>query len=198
MAERIFGKIGGQFRVERKDGMGKLRILIDMDGVVVDTMGRLDQIHYDSAVGIENVTEWDISKFYPEKRGVFNFFNLPDIFSKADPIDGAVVSINKLFAAGHEVIFVTAVPIDSLNGYHQKIHWIYHYFGFANDNFVATHRKDLIDGDILIDDKPENIGMWIEAHPGGRAILFPQPWNGKAGWENHTKVWEDLVREIIQ
>ena len=174
-----------------------MRILIDMDGVVANTMGRLDQLHFDAAIGIENITEWDISKFYPEKRGVFNFFNLPDIFSKATPIDGAIIAINKLMNIGHEVIFVTAVPTESMNGYYQKIHWIYRYFGFAEKNFVATHRKEYIDGDILIDDKPENIVLWLDAHPEGRAILFPQPWNGKPGWENHTKAWEGIVREIL-
>ncbi len=58
-----------------------------------------------------------------------------------------------------------------------KIEWIYEHFGRTTEDYVITPSKHLLaqPNRLLIDDDGKNTKAWTKA--GGRAILFPQPWN---------------------
>jgi 5'(3')-deoxyribonucleotidase len=57
------------------------------------------------------------------------------------------------------------------------MNWLKRYFGWANDNpfykkAIFTHHKELVNGDILIDDRPDHCGA--KEFP-GRFIHFGGP-----------------------
>jgi 5'(3')-deoxyribonucleotidase len=51
--------------------------------------------------------------------------------------------------------------------------WLSELFGFnTDDDIIYTGAKELVYGDVFVDDKPDNIIKWKKRHPNGLAILF--------------------------
>ena len=76
-------------------------------------------------------------------------------------------------------VILTSPPWSSPNAVDGKTAWIKKNtpkiwkekrFAFASNKFYFAHADTL-----LIDDKPENVELFVEA--GGNAILYPAPWN---------------------
>lgn len=55
--------------------------------------------------------------------------------------------------------------------------WLKEHFGIEKSDVVFCKRKELVVGDVLVDDKRTNVLAWSEAHPSGWPILFDRPWN---------------------
>lgn len=92
-----------------------------------------------------------------------------------------------------EVIFCTSPSLDwKCPG--EKIQWLrnHGFMSHKKNNFQIGPRKELMAGSgaILIDDYDVNVSKFREN--GGRAILFPQPWN-----ENRS-VKEDRVDFVLR
>ena len=76
--------------------------------------------------------------------------NLGDISPRA------AEALRRFMDAGHEVIIVTATPFDSAP---EKISgWLFSHFPFLKwDQVIITGKKQLIRGDVLIDDGVHNL-----------------------------------------
>jgi 5'(3')-deoxyribonucleotidase len=73
---------------------------------------------------------------------------------------------------GHEVYIATA-PFPSDNCMWEKKMWFENHLSFlAPSRLCILHDKHLLRGDMLVDDKPENLVAF-----NGHRILFNQPWN---------------------
>ena len=168
-----------------------------MDGVLVDVQGHIIELRKKNTPTLSDITEWNMCNIFPEGNGVYHYFNLPYIFSDAKPIEGAIEAYTKLLDAGHEIVLCTVVPFDSHNGLHQKITWAKNHLPNFDHNIIATHRKDLVRGDVIIDDKIENIEMWKKMNPNKPAILFPRPWNKAKDWDNTVKAWGEIVDYLV-
>jgi 5'(3')-deoxyribonucleotidase len=93
---------------------------------------------------------------------------IPNIFRSLNPIDGAISSVNKLLnSKKYEVYFLSTAPWNNPSAWTDKRLWVEDHFGDkVNRRLILTHRKDLLNGDILIDDRPNNgakdfNGHWI-------------------------------------
>jgi len=133
--------------------MKKKIVYVDMDNTIVDFKS-----------GIEKLSKEDQEKFKD------NFDNHPEIFALMEPIDGAIKTLkelNKYF----DLYILSTAPWDNPNAWKQKRDWIEKFFGKGEENIfykkvILSHHKDLNDGDILIDDRPNNgaenfKGSWI-------------------------------------
>ncbi len=104
---------------------------IDMDGVVADFKN----------------TEHNVN--YPNHRGPGFFKNLPEI----EGMKKAIAKLNEVY----DVFFLTTAPWSSPIAWMEKREWIEDKFGDQfNKKLIMTHRKDLVYGDYLIDDRTAN------------------------------------------
>jgi 5'(3')-deoxyribonucleotidase len=156
-----------------------VRILIDADGVVADLVSEICTRLL--------VHGWE---YRPEDFKVYPFaevlspgamqkctetMNEPG-FAKTLPVyPGAKECINALKADGHEIVFVTRPFESSPTWAHDRQAWLLETFGHAK--VVHTAHKELVKGDILIEDSVENLVSWLEHHPGQDGILVDRPWN---------------------
>lgn len=130
--------------------MNKKVLLIDMDGVVADFRKYI--------VDNSNITATEFDSGTEEVSDRIDQFCIanPTIFEHLEPIEGAIESVTTLFE--HYDIYFCSTPMYFVpESYKSKRLWLEKHFGeLASRRLILTHRKDLVKGDILIDDRKVN------------------------------------------
>mgnify|MGYP003652645050 FL=1 len=141
--------------------MEKLIIYIDMDGVLCN----FDKAAQDMREKLPFETELKPSATYESSDKGFKFDEALD-FSKFEPMPDALDSVQKIIDMGHEVYIATTPPWGNPDAWGQKRNWVEEHLPQLKRKMFLTHRKDLLIGDVLIDDstyrgQPEFSGTWF-------------------------------------
>ncbi|MBQ7736910.1 MAG: hypothetical protein IJT62_03650 [Oscillospiraceae bacterium] len=141
--------------------MKKLTILIDMD----DTIEQLLQAWvrdanrlYGTNTAYEDMKSWDVSAAFPglTREQVFSVPLRPGFWKTVEPIPGAPEAVKRLMDAGHEVYIVTATPHESVPEKMNDL--LFRCFPFLSwHQVIITWHKQMIRGDVLIDDGVHNL-----------------------------------------
>ena len=148
----------------------KKRLFFDMDNVLVDFQSGLDRI--------DEETKKQYRAKGPDDK--VRLDEIPGLFGKMDPMPGAIEAVHKL-AEEYDVFILTTAPWKNPSAWSDKVTWVTKYFDDVfHKRMVITHRKDLVEGDYLIDDRGKNgtsefNGEWIqfgsERFPDWNAVL---------------------------
>ncbi len=170
-------------------------VLVDMDGVLVDILptwmrrygaGSGEFIHPDM------ITEYGHETFVTDQALFWE--SLDETLRQSPPMIGS--SYFNQLCEDHDVVVVTYCHPAAENAYAPKQRWLRDWFPGAKFKFVATEHKDLIPGDIIIEDSLKNLEKWEAAHPGGIGMLMEAPYNGGQGvnmtWRNIRTYFEAL------
>lgn len=178
----------------------KLTILVDMDDTIENLIGTWVEYlneRFGTSVSHEDITEWDMTKAFPSltKAEVFSPIFENDFWKRVPPIDGAAEALQKLIEEGHRVIIVTASAYQTLAVKMDDV--LFRYFPFLSwDNVIITSQKQLIRGDVLVDDGIHNL-------EGGKyyKILVDGPHNryydAKANGMFRATSWKQIY-EVIE
>ena len=120
-----------------------MRIYIDMDGVITD---------------FKQGQEYQGYKLSKSPDLVVNYRTLP-------VMEGAIKAVAKL-NADHEIFIASTPPWTRPEVWGHKREWIEEHFPYLKRKLILTHRKDLLIGDVLIDDtrfrgQPDFQGNWF-------------------------------------
>ena len=120
-----------------------MRIYIDMDGVITD---------------FKQGQEYQGYKLSKRPDLVVNYRTLP-------VMEGAIKAVAKL-NADHEIFIASTPPWTRPEVWGHKREWIEEHFPYLKRKLILTHRKDLLIGDVLIDDtrfrgQPDFQGNWF-------------------------------------
>ena len=175
-------------------------ILVDMDDTIEELLPawcRWLNKYYGTSVNPDNVTDWEVAKFFPELTIEQVFSPLTDnssFWKTVKPKPGAVKYLKKLVAEGNEIYIVTASHYKNIAPKYEYI--IEKYFPFISWNhFIVTCNKQLIHGDVLIDDGPHNLknGNYTK-------LLFTAPHNKSYDAEGNQMIrvntWKDVYNVI--
>ena len=159
--------------------MKKKILLIDMDGVIVDLKKHIDN-------------------FFEKYPYLFSKYehcpdHIPGIFRNPTPYFGAVDAINKLNESGkYDMFIATSSPWGNPEAATDKRYWIETYFGnLFHKKLIITHRKDMIKGDILIDDRDKNGASEFD----GEFIRFG--YNHITNSMNEYKDWSEVLKYLL-
>lgn len=141
--------------------MKKLTILVDMDDTIESLgeawIGYLNN-KYHTNVCKEDVTDWDISKAFPgiDKPLVYQPLRDKALWKSVKPLPGAAEYLKKLIDDGHKVLIVTTSNPDSVP---MKLRYTLfpNFPFFTYHDVIITSQKQLVRGDILIDDGIHNL-----------------------------------------
>lgn len=138
-----------------------MRILLDMDGVVVDFLGPLlEQYNHLTGEGVNmsDITEYQTAKFVKKRGILMGIKDAPGFIRNLQPLPGALESIEKLHKVGHDIVFVSNATNGPTSG-HEKREWLKYYLGhlWNKPQLVLTYHKYLVKGDVMLEDNPENL-----------------------------------------
>lgn len=172
-----------------------MRILIDFDGVITKTVQswlvRYNRDYFDNLIHTD-IVRWDIHEFAKPECGMamYRYLDEEDFFLNLEPMEGVVEAFNELLAMGHDVIVTTAAQ--GKTALYDKIRWLKKNIpNFDKHNVISAHRKDVVIGDLLLDDGPHN----LKAFP-GIACAFDQPWNQDADCDFRVHSWPEFVELV--
>lgn len=116
-------------------------LYIDMDGVLVNFQS-----------GIDKLTEEEKIQYKDQEK------NVPHIFSKMEPIEGAIEAY-KILAEKYDTYILSTAPWNNETSLGDKVAWAKKYLGdTVYKRLILSHNKHLNEGHYLIDDRPHKNG----------------------------------------
>jgi len=154
----------------------KKRIYLDMDGVLAD-LGKGAKGHPEG-----NKPEY---KKNPD--------DIPGIFRNLPPIAGAIEAVNKLLDCNKfEMFILTTAPWNNPSAWSDKRLWIEQHFPKSFERkMIISHRKDLLLGDYLIDDRTARGASEFS----GEHIHFG--WDYVIEEDNKYPTWQKVLEYLL-
>ena len=152
---------------------------VDVDLTVVDTFTPWMTWFEEQSGGIKVKNEDGVYDLVPEMKEIlksigkedvnpFAFWCQEDLYDDLMPLSWAVTALWSLKNRGHRVVFVSScVPEHTAS----KIRFLDKWFGWRS-GFIATHEKEFVNYDVLIDDKLAHLHLGHRERPTARHILF--------------------------
>lgn len=127
----------------------KKRVFVDMDNVLVD---------FESGLQVSEEVKQEYEGRLDE---------IPGLFGLMKPMPGAIDAMHEL-QKHYDMFILSTAPWKNPSAWSDKVTWVTKYLDDVfHKRMVITHRKDLCQGDYLIDDRGKNgtsefAGEWIE------------------------------------
>jgi len=141
--------------------MRKLRILVDMDQVLNNLLAWWVEYlndRYCADAQVRDVLKWDLSCVYPglTKEEVDRPISENAFWGGLSTNPYSVETLGKMARDGHEIYVVTAASV--YQTIPAKIDWLLANYPFLTwGNIVIVNRKQIVSGDVLIDDAVHNL-----------------------------------------
>lgn len=178
-------------------------ILIDMDDVLADFDGGFlikwrEKYPNEFFIPLDERKEFYMRDEYPEKLlpQMTEMFTEKGFVENLPCIEGSIEAIKSIKDKGHDVFICTSPMRQYQNCVAEKYMWVEKNLGFEwTHKLILSRDKTLVQGDLLIDDKPEVIGS---ARPVWEHILFDKAYNKniqnkrRINWLN----WKTILKEI--
>ena len=180
--------------------MKKLTILVDMDDTIenmlVEWINILNE-RYSRTVTPDDVKSWKLNKAYPglTEQQVYSPLYTEELWRNVRPKWDAVYYLKLLQEDGHDIYVTTSSNFNTIRVKVTSI--LERYFPFIPwDHVIVASKKQMIRGDVMIDDGPHNLigGDYIR-------VLMDAPHNRgfmeeKCGM-TRVKTWAEIY-ELIQ
>lgn len=177
-----------------------MRLVIDQDQVICQWVERILQWYNEdkgTSFTRDDITTWNMKmNLGPHSEDFLrSCMRYPELYRDLDPVEGALYGMKRLHDLKHEVIIATAVPRCAGIAYHGKLEWIRRNMPwFDLNNFIAIQRKELLSGDLILDDGPHNIEAWNKQ--GRTTVVFDAPWNRDCQSTYRIKHWNEFINLI--
>ncbi|XP_061088863.1 5'(3')-deoxyribonucleotidase, mitochondrial-like isoform X1 [Conger conger] len=160
----------------------RLRVLVDMDGVIADFEGgflKKYRAKYPNEpyIHLQDRRGFWVSTQYGQLRSdlcekAMSIWESKNFFLELDPIPGAVEAVKEMSEMENTDVFICTSPIKHYSHCpYEKYAWIEKHFGHEFlEQIILTRDKTVVSGDLLIDDKPDIHG--VEPNPTWEHVLF--------------------------
>lgn len=176
-------------------------VLVDMDDTIEQLLPAwLDWLNdrYGVLVTPDDIHSWNMDEAYPmlTKEQVYEPLFHDEFWDNVKPMDGAAEYLERIINDGHEVYIVTASNPHTLKAKMDKV--LFRYFPFIHwDHVIVTSKKQLIYGDVRIDDGPHNL-----TGANGLNILVDAPHNRSFDEKSHNmrraRSWKEICNLVWQ
>lgn len=152
-----------------------LRIAIDFDETLFPTLEKVVEIYnkyHNTHIEMSQITTYNLhdSLSADVADEIIELFVDKRVYDSLQPYKGAVRAVKSLVEQGHEVYIATSTDVRNMEWKEQLLQ---KYFPFIpKKNLIRIHNKALLNVDVLIEDKLENLIKTFADR-----VCFDQPWN---------------------
>lgn len=167
----------------------KEALLIDMDGVMADSMGGVfDYVekHFGHSLAHEDIYDYWFAGL--PREDMLKAFRSKGFYRHLDVITGAVRGVNRLREEYNGNVYVCSAPMDGVEKSCEieKRDWLAQHFDetFAKEAIITDNKASVL-GRVIIEDNPHvSGGTW-------QPVMFDQPYNRMV---EHPRMygWHDL------
>jgi 5'(3')-deoxyribonucleotidase len=141
--------------------------------------------------------DWDISKFIitseNQKKIMNDICTMMEFWDSIPPIKEAIPIVKELYLK-YNVIIATIPWVDTLRYKRSKVLWMKKYFPFiARDHILFVNKKWELDGDIIIEDKPDTLDKCKESM---YTICHNRPYNKNCNADYRFSNWNQIPKII--
>lgn len=180
--------------VKWKSGGNRPRILLDCDDVITNFLGHLvetwNQTVQDETkkIDIEDIKSWDLSKY--ADPSIYDIFRSQGFFEELRAKEYSISTIKQLIESTRYDIYVVTdcgTPYELA----EKLRWFQRYIPEFNTlRIISIKEKDMIRGDILVDDKIANLDACARYMD---CIIYDMPSNQGVTRYPRIKTLKDLI-----
>lgn len=191
----------------------KLRILVDMDQVLCDFESSFLEKYQQKYPNEQFIPLNDRSTFYIadqyEKLGkgvadkARSIWNAEGFFLALPPIEGAIEAVKEMSKMEDVDVFICTSPLTFYKYcLQEKFQWVEKHLGEDWINrLVITKDKTVVNGDVLIDDRPR---IWGSCDPPSwKQVLFSTPYNRSIDLQGRKRLdswtgghWQEIVEDF--
>lgn len=155
-----------------------------MDSIIADFYGGILKAHTE-ATGVvpprHCLSSWDAT--LPDGTPTSAYFKKPGFFRSLEPIYAGLNFMKKARNLGHDVVIVSSAPDAHAPG--EKRQWIEEHLPWLpKHDVIFASRKELVQGDVLIDDYPRNAKNFKAEQPESKTVGIAYPYNCISGMEH--------------
>lgn len=152
-------------------------VYVDMDNTLVDFKSAIDKL-----------PDEEKAKHAPTSEHPHGLYDtIPGIFSKMEPMEGAIEAY-KWIASHFDTYILSTAPWDNPSAWSDKLNWVKKYLGVAaRKRLILSHHKNLLKGDFLIDDRKNNGADRFQ----GELLTFG--WNHVTEEWNQYRTWQSIL-----
>lgn len=176
-------------------------ILVDVDDVLTDFASPFLDIASKVTglkLNLEDFSSWHIdSELFSEEQSskIWDTINsTPGFISGLEIYPEAEQALKELRMLG-TVVAVTAIkgPL----AFYERYTWLLNH-GFTHETIGFIASKQIVRGDVFIDDKPEHVNAWKKVNPEGLAFLWDRPnTQNQETLGIRTNSWDFVIDTIL-
>lgn len=177
------------------------RLLLDVDGPL--TEGFIDYVcarlwEHGITAYAHAVDNWDQMASFntPDhvRKVVNETLTQPNVALSFEPRADAMEFVS--WAREHAAVYAVTSQWDAPHWTYERTQWLRTRLAFHLNQIVHAHDKFVVSGDVLVDDKPENVTAWQASHPDGLAVLWRMGHNRTFTWNTEVKSLTEL-RQLL-
>jgi 5'-nucleotidase len=178
--------------------------LVDMDCILVDMLGtwlkRYNELSGER-VSVKDIVQYEVRNFIKKPNLLDVALHEKGFFLNLPPMPGAIKYFQKMLDDGYDLVIVTQPPRKADYSIKEKRQWIQERFpNYDLSNMIFCHRKNLIRGDLLIDDKPGHLLEWKSMNPKGIITTITHPYNHdvkvNARFDDKHTAWKEFYEFV--
>ena len=178
----------------------KKTLLLDCDGpcaAFVPALLEEMRLHVDEIPGLLDIFVWDfIHGVFSDKQKklAYTILKDPAFWGRLPTVDGSKEAV-RLLRECYDITWVTSRWHSCAGWDEARISWICKNFDFKPRDVIIASKKELIRGDVLVDDNVDNLRAWHNLNPHGKAMLFCVPCNrhDQLSWPANSSItWENF------
>lgn len=141
--------------------MKLLTILVDMDDTISHLLKAwveyLNERH-GTTVKPDDITDWDLTIAFPTltKEQVYAPLVEDELWDRVEPMEHAADVLKRIIDEGHTVKIVTATAYQTIRSKMENV-LFKHFPFFTWKDVIITQNKQMIKGDVMVDDAPHNL-----------------------------------------
>ena len=160
--------------------MRKLRLIFDLDAIIANLLDSWLEWYnqaYDDDLIIDDLTSYHLEDHVKPECGknVFKFFHPPERYGMIPILPGASEGLSYLRKAEHDILICTATAGSTAQQKYEIVKraapWI------KRENIFIGSRKEVLKGDVFIDDAPKNILSYRKEWPQAKIATISYPYN---------------------